>query len=112
MIGAFTSYILILAAATVTTAGLAAYAWQREEHGTRSFVGLMIVFTMYSGAHAVGLVTFARSTVLDPVCAGVHGIRQIADAAGRRRAVSNSGHYSSVGVDQPVARADVDAQQP
>ncbi|MFA1609573.1 histidine kinase N-terminal 7TM domain-containing protein [Halobellus rubicundus] len=50
-------HVLVLAATTVVTAVLAGYAWRRAEHGTRSFAALMAVFTIYSGAHLLGLLT-------------------------------------------------------
>ncbi|SDX76093.1 histidine kinase N-terminal 7TM domain-containing protein [Halobellus clavatus] len=48
-------HVLVLAVTTVVTAILAGYAWRRSEHGTRSFAALMAVFTLYSGAHLIGL---------------------------------------------------------
>jgi len=50
-------HVAVLFVSSVTTAGLAAYAWRRNEHGTRQFLGLMVVFTLYSGGQLVGLLT-------------------------------------------------------
>jgi PAS domain-containing protein len=49
-------HVGLLAASVLSTAVLAAYAWRhREAHAVRPFGGLMAGFTLYSGAHLVGL---------------------------------------------------------
>lgn len=50
-------HVVLLACAASTTAILAGYAWRQPEHGTRPFVGLLLAFTLYSGAHLIGLLT-------------------------------------------------------
>ena len=57
-------HILVLLAVAVVTAGLAAYARQRDGYGTRSFARLLLVFAAYSATHAVGLLTPVESTRL------------------------------------------------
>lgn len=55
-------HVVLLAVSVVTTGILTAYAWRhRTELGVASFGGLMAGFTVYSGAHLIGLL------VLDPV---------------------------------------------
>lgn len=60
----FTPYVLVLIAIAAATAGLAAYAWRRDEYGTRSFGWLLLVFTAYATTHAIGLLTPVESTRL------------------------------------------------
>ncbi len=51
-------HVVLLAASGLTTAVLAAYAWRhRTDHAVRPFGGLMVGFTLYSGAHLIGLLT-------------------------------------------------------
>jgi len=51
-------HIVLLAVASLTTAGLAGYAWRhRRKHSVLAFGGLMIAFTVYSVAHLLGLLT-------------------------------------------------------
>jgi PAS domain S-box-containing protein len=50
-------HVILLVVSVLITASLAGYAWRRDEHATRQFVALMIVFGVYSGAQLVGLLT-------------------------------------------------------
>ncbi|PSQ45304.1 hypothetical protein BRD17_01785 [Halobacteriales archaeon SW_7_68_16] len=51
-------HVAVLAVSTLTTVALAGYAWRdREEPAVRPFAALMLAFTVYSGAHLVGLLT-------------------------------------------------------
>jgi PAS domain S-box-containing protein len=51
-------HVTLLAASGLTTAALAGYAWRRRaEHAVGAFCGLMVAFTLYSGAHLLGLLT-------------------------------------------------------
>jgi len=47
---------LLAVSASVTTI-LAGYAWRRTEQGSGPFVGLLLVFTVYSAAQLIGLLT-------------------------------------------------------
>ncbi|MDS0279169.1 helix-turn-helix domain-containing protein [Halomicroarcula sp. S1AR25-4] len=52
------AHVLLLALSVLTTTALTGYAWRnRAEHGARAFSGLVAAFTLYAGAHLVGLLT-------------------------------------------------------
>jgi len=50
-------HVALLAVSAAVTAILAGYSWRRPEQGTRPFVGLLCVFTIYTAAQLIGLLT-------------------------------------------------------
>ena len=51
-------HVALLVLSALTTTALTGYAFRnRAEHGARAFSGLVATFTVYSGAHLVGLLT-------------------------------------------------------
>ncbi|MFB6130427.1 MAG: histidine kinase N-terminal 7TM domain-containing protein [Salinigranum sp.] len=50
-------HVITLTLSASGTAILAGYAWGRTKQGTVPFVALMVVFTIYSAAHMIGLLT-------------------------------------------------------